>query len=36
VGYADDDLTGEEWTRQGAYLRVRARFDETLWRGARP
>jgi len=36
VGYADDDLTGEEWTRAGAYLRVRARFDESLWRGARP
>ena len=36
TGYADDELTGEEWTRQGVYLRVRARFDETLWTGARP
>jgi len=31
TGYADDELTGEEWTRQGVYLRIRARFDETLW-----
>jgi len=30
TGYADDDLTGEEWTRQGLYLRVRAKFDESL------
>jgi len=33
TGYADDELTGEEWTRQGAYIRVRARFDETLFTG---
>ena len=36
LGYADDDLTGEEWTRQGAYLRVRARFDETSWKRGAP
>jgi hypothetical protein len=29
-GYADDALTGEEWTRQGAFLRLRARLDESL------
>ena len=28
-----DLITGEEWTRQGVYLRVRARFDETLFDG---
>jgi uncharacterized repeat protein (TIGR01451 family) len=31
-GYRDDELTGEEWTRTGVYLRVRARFDESLFR----
>lgn len=30
-GYADDELTGEEWTREGAYLRIRCKFDETLF-----
>jgi hypothetical protein len=35
TGYADDELTGEEWTRQGVYLRMRARFDETSFGGAR-
>ena len=29
-GYADDELTGETWTRQGAYVRMRVRFDETM------
>ncbi len=33
TGYADDELTGEEYTRQGVYLRVRARFDESLFVG---
>jgi hypothetical protein len=33
TGYADDELTGEEWTRSGVYLRVRARFDEDALRG---
>jgi uncharacterized repeat protein (TIGR01451 family) len=27
-GYADDELTGEEYTRDGLYLRLRAKFDE--------
>ena len=31
-GYRDDELTAEEWTRTGVYLRVRTRFDETLFR----
>lgn len=30
-GYADDELTGEQWTRTGAYLRMRVKFDETLF-----
>ncbi|HEV2106129.1 MAG TPA: hypothetical protein VGU27_10410, partial [Candidatus Eisenbacteria bacterium] len=29
-GYRDDELTGEEWTREGAYLRLRVKFDEAL------
>lgn len=30
-GYADDELTGQQWTRTGAYLRMRVKFDETLF-----
>ncbi len=30
-GYADDELTGEQWTRSGAYLRMRVKFDETFF-----
>jgi hypothetical protein len=30
-GYSDDELTGEQWTRAGAYLRMRVKFDETLF-----
>ena len=26
------DLTGYEYTQRGAYLRLRLKFDETLWR----
>ena len=33
-GYRDDELTGEEWTRTGGYIRLRARFDESLFRRA--
>jgi hypothetical protein len=33
-GYRDDELTAEEWTRTGGYLRLRARFDETLFHRA--
>jgi len=37
-GYRDDELTAEEWTRAGGFVRLRARFDETLFHraGARP
>jgi uncharacterized repeat protein (TIGR01451 family) len=38
-GYADEDLPDEAYTRTGAYLRLRARFDEGLFtraRGAQP
>lgn len=31
-GYRDDELTADEWTATGGYLRLRARFDETLFR----
>ena len=31
-GYRDDELTADEWTRTGGYLRLRARFDESLFR----
>ena len=30
AGYDDPDLPEEAWTRAGFYLRIRARFDETL------
>jgi hypothetical protein len=32
----DADLTGYEYTQQGAYLRLRFKFDETLWRTRDP
>jgi uncharacterized repeat protein (TIGR01451 family) len=37
-GYRDDELTSEEWTRSGGYLRIRTRFDEALFQrdGRRP
>jgi hypothetical protein len=38
-GYSDDELTGQEWTSAGVYLRVRTRFDESLlqrFSGGRP
>jgi hypothetical protein len=28
-GYRDDELAGEEWTREGAYLRLRMKVDES-------
>ncbi len=31
VGYRDDDLPDEEYTEQGVYMRMRAKFDETLF-----
>ena len=33
-GYRDDELTSEEWTRTGAYVRLRAKFDESVFRHA--
>jgi hypothetical protein len=34
AGFAGDaDLTGYEYTRKGAYLRLRFKFDETLFKG---
>ena len=30
-GYRDDELTGADWTRAGAFLRLRAKFDERLF-----
>ena len=35
-GFRDDDLTVGEYTNQGAYLRLRFKFDETLFRGKNP
>ncbi|HYM82234.1 MAG TPA: hypothetical protein VEY91_12595 [Candidatus Limnocylindria bacterium] len=32
-GYHDRDLPDEEWTEAGFYLRLRAKFDESLLRG---
>ncbi|HKQ56777.1 MAG TPA: hypothetical protein VJY35_02815, partial [Candidatus Eisenbacteria bacterium] len=32
LGYRDDDLPDEAWTQAGLYLRMRAKFDETLLR----
>jgi hypothetical protein len=31
-GYRDPDMPEEEWTEAGLYLRMRAKFDETLLR----
>lgn len=42
VGYnatgfaADTDLTGYEYTRRGAYIRLRFKFDEDLFKGRDP
>lgn len=33
LGFRDDDLTEEEYTRRGAYLRMRFKFDESLLAG---
>jgi hypothetical protein len=30
TGYEDPDLPDEAWTRAGFYLRMRARFDESI------
>ena len=33
TGFSDDELVGAAYTRQGVYLRLRFKFDETLFRG---
>jgi hypothetical protein len=33
-GYRDEELTAEEWTRTGGFIRLRARFDESLFQRA--
>jgi uncharacterized repeat protein (TIGR01451 family) len=35
TGYEDPELTSEEFTRAGAYIRMRAKFDESLLLGDR-
>lgn len=36
TGFRDDDLTGGDYTQRGAYLRLRFKFDETLFRRDNP
>ena len=31
-GFSDDDLVGTDYTNQGAYIRLRFKFDENLFR----
>ncbi|MDM7941397.1 MAG: hypothetical protein QUV35_02095 [Hydrogenophaga sp.] len=31
-GFSDDELQGSAYTRKGVYLRLRFKFDETLFR----
>ncbi len=35
-GFYDRDLTGSEYTRKGAYIRLRWKFDEDLFRSDKP
>lgn len=35
-GFRDDDMTGAEYTNEGAFLRLRLKFDEDLFRGNDP
>lgn len=34
-GYRDDELSEGEWTREGGYIRLRAKFDESLFQRRR-
>jgi hypothetical protein len=36
TGFSDRDLTGSEYTQQGAFIRLRFKFDEDLFRGREP
>jgi hypothetical protein len=33
IGFRDDDLAADEYTRRGAYLRMRFKFDESVLGG---
>jgi hypothetical protein len=33
VGFSDKDLTGSDYTNRGVYLRLRFKFDGTLFQG---
>jgi hypothetical protein len=33
LGYRSGDLAGDDSTRRGAYVRLRFKFDENLFRG---
>jgi hypothetical protein len=35
-GFYDRDLTGSDYTRKGAYIRLRWKFDEDVFRGDKP
>ena len=34
-GFSDKDLTGQDYTNKGVYLRLRWKFDENLFQGSR-
>ena len=34
-GYSDDELTDGEWTREGGFMRLRAKFDESMFQRRR-
>lgn len=36
TGFSDRDLTGSEYTQHGAFIRLRFKFDEDLFRGREP
>jgi hypothetical protein len=36
LGFKDKDLSGEEYTAQGVYFRLRFKFDEDLFSGNDP
>ncbi|MEO5988890.1 MAG: carboxypeptidase-like regulatory domain-containing protein [Candidatus Eisenbacteria bacterium] len=35
-GYRDEELSESEWTREGFFIRLRAKFDEALFQRPRP
>ena len=34
-GYTDDELTDGQWTREGVFMRLRAKFDESMFQRRR-